>query len=65
MKILRKNGKTAIKLMTPSGVVAIIAADTSAELLAAMRRKLERKLQRSGHLRAQSCPDAGSSTGSE
>lgn len=50
MEVLRKNGKTAIKLMTPSGVVAFIAADTSAELLAAMRRKLERKLQRSGHL---------------
>lgn len=65
MEILRKNGKTAIKLMTPSGVVAIIAADTSAELLAVMRRKLERKLRRSGHLLPQSGADVAPSTGSE
>lgn len=65
MEILRKNGKTAIKVMTPSGVVAIIAADTSAELLEAMRRKLERKLRRSGHLLPRSGAAAGPSTGSE
>lgn len=65
MEILRKNGKTAIKLMTPSGVVAIIAADTSAELLVAMRRKLERKLRRSGQLLPRGGADVGPSTVSE
>jgi hypothetical protein len=51
MQTLRHRGKMAIKFVTPSGVVAVVAAQTSDELLAALRRKLERKLQRSGHLR--------------
>lgn len=45
------NGKTVIKFVTPSGVVGVIAAETSDALLAALRRKLERKLRRSGHLK--------------
>jgi hypothetical protein len=51
MQTLRSKGKTAIKFVTPSGVVAVVAAQASDELLAALRRKLERKLQRSGHLK--------------
>lgn len=51
MQTLRHKGKMAIKFVTPSGVVAVVAAQTSEELLAALRRKLERKLQRSGHLK--------------
>ncbi len=51
MQTLRHKGKMAIKFITPSGVVAVVAAQTSDELLAALRRKLERKLQRSGHLK--------------
>lgn len=54
MQTLRHKGKMAIKFVTPSGVVAIVAAQTSDELLAALRRKLERKLQRSGHLKKKS-----------
>lgn len=51
MQTLRSKGKTAIKFVTPSGVVAVVAAQSSDELLAALRRKLERKLRRSGHLK--------------
>lgn len=51
MQTLRSKGKTAVKFVTPSGVVAVVATQTSAELLAALRRKLERKLQRPGHLK--------------
>lgn len=51
MQTLRTKGKTAIKFVTPSGVVAVVAAQASDELLAALRRKLERKLQRSGHVK--------------
>lgn len=51
MQTLRHKDKMAIKFVTPSGVVAVVAAQTSDELLAALRRKLERKLQRSGHLK--------------
>lgn len=51
MQTLRRNGKTVTKFVTPSGVVAVIAPQISEELLTAMRRKLERKLLRSGHLK--------------
>lgn len=51
MQTLRHNGKTVTKFVTPSGVVAVVASQVSEELLTAMRRKLERKLRRSGHLK--------------
>lgn len=63
MQILRKKGKAVIKFRTPSGVEAVIAADASAELLAALRRKLEHKLRRSGHLQAMTSGADGRSTG--
>lgn len=50
MKPMHDDGKKAIKCVTPSGVVAVVAADACPELLAALKRKLERKLRRSGHL---------------
>jgi len=50
MQTLRKRDKTAVKIVTPSRVVAVVAANTPPDLLAALRRKLERKLRRSGHL---------------
>mgnify|MGYP000870824011 FL=1 len=50
MPTSRSRRKTAIKFVTPSGVVAVVAKDASAELLAALRRRLERKLRKSGHL---------------
>ncbi len=51
MQTLSRNGKTVVKFVAPSGVVAVIAAETSDALLTALRRKLERKLRRSGHLK--------------
>ena len=53
MPTLRSRRKTAIKFVTPSGVVAVVAKEASTELLAALRRKLERKLRKSGHPSAQ------------
>lgn len=51
MQTLRRNGKTVTKFVTPSGVVAVVASQVSDELLIALRRKLERKLRLSGHLK--------------
>lgn len=50
MQTLRKRDRTAVKIVTPSGVVAVVAVNTPPDLLAALRRKRERKLRRSGHL---------------
>lgn len=55
MQTLTRNGKTVTKFVTPSGVVAVIASQVSDELLTALRRKLERKLRRSGHLKQRDC----------
>ena len=50
METLRSGKKTAVKFVTPSGVTAVVATGVSSELMNAMKRKLERKLRRSGHL---------------
>ncbi|MCY4747424.1 hypothetical protein NYO99_20810 [Pelomonas sp. UHG3] len=51
MQTLSRNGKTVVKFVAQSGVVAVVAAETPDALLTALRRKLERKLRRSGHLK--------------
>ncbi len=52
-RIIRFEGKEAVRFVTPSGVTAIVAASISPTLLAALKRKLEHKLRRRGLL-----PDA-------
>lgn len=52
MQTLRSGKKTAVKFVTPSGVTAVVASGVPAELMTAMKAKLERKLRRSGHLPA-------------
>jgi len=52
-QIIKSGTKEAVKFVTPSGVTAVVATSISPVLLHALKRKLERKLRRSGLL-----PDA-------
>ncbi|MFT3819829.1 MAG: hypothetical protein QM750_19825 [Rubrivivax sp.] len=58
MQTVRSGRKTAVKFVTPSGVTAVVATSVASELMSAMRRKLECKLRRSGHLPSKARPSA-------
>ncbi len=50
VKLVRHNGREAVKFKTASGVTAVVATCVSPVLMNALKRKLQRKLRRSGLL---------------
>lgn len=50
LHIIVVGDKQVAKFVTPSGVTGIVATNVSNELMARLRKRLEGKLRRSGHL---------------
>lgn len=50
LEIVRYKDRKALKFTTASGIAAIVASSVNPILMKALKRKLERKLRKSGHL---------------
>jgi len=50
LDIIVVDGKEVAKFVTPSGVTGIVATSVPTELISRLKRRLEGRLRRSGHL---------------